>query len=42
MYDKVKVTYLLNSGFILEIGECAIIIDNNLDEKNIEDKIIHD
>ena len=34
MYDKVKVTYLLNSGFILEIGDCAIIFDYYQDEKN--------
>ena len=40
MYDKVKVTYLLNSGFILEIGDCAIIFDYYQDEKNIVDKII--
>lgn len=33
MYDKVKVTYLLNSGFILEIGDCAIIFDYYQDEK---------
>ena len=42
MYDKVKVTYLLNSGFILEIGDCAIIFDYYQDEKNIVDKIIQD
>ena len=42
MYDKVKVIYLLNSGFILEIGDCAIIFDYYQDEKNIVDKIIQD
>mgnify|MGYP000346880704 CR=1 FL=1 len=42
MYDKVKVTYLLNSGFILEIGDCAVIFDYYQDEKNIVDKIIQD
>lgn len=40
MYDKVNITYLLNSGFILEIGDCAIIFDYYKDPKNIVEKII--
>lgn len=41
-YDTIKVTYLLNSGFALEMGDCAMVFDYYRDEKNLVPAIIAD
>lgn len=35
MYDEIKVTYLLNSGFVLELGDCAMVFDYYQDMQNL-------
>lgn len=40
MQNEIKITYLLNSGFILELKDCAIVFDYYQDENNIVEKII--
>lgn len=40
MYDEIKVTYLLNSGFVLELGDCAMVFDYYQDAQNLVPEII--
>ena len=40
MNNKVKITYLLNSGFVLEMNECAMVFDYYQDPKNILPEIL--
>lgn len=39
-YDKIKVTYLYNSGFTLEMGDCLLIFDYYRDDEDIVSNII--
>ncbi len=42
MYDTVTITYLLNSGFVLTMGDCAMVFDYYRDDKNLVPELIKD
>ena len=41
-YDTAKITYLFNSGFVVELGDCALFFDYFRDEKNLVPEILKD
>ena len=42
MHDEIKITYLYNSGFSLELDDCLMVFDYYLDEHNIVSHLIKD
>lgn len=42
MNNTAKITYLLNSGFVLEINDWAMIFDYYKDDNNLVPEIIKD